>query len=645
MQSLGVSVLILSALAWQAPVSAGTDSIGTRIADFQLPDHLGELRRLTEWRDSRLVVVAFLGVDCPLAKLYAGRLAELYREYRSKGVAFVGIDSNQHESPADVTRFVRDHQFPFPILKDGGSEIADRFAALRTPEVFILDEHQVVRYRGRIDDQYTVGGRRAEPSRHDLRIALDELLAGAPVSQPVTPAAGCLIGRQSQPSAASPVTYSRDIAPILQAHCVTCHRRGQIAPFALTTYRQAAARAETIREVIRDGRMPPWHANPKHGRFANDPRLSDRDKQLLEDWLRAGLSEGDPADLPPAARFRDGWNIPEPDQVVSIPRPFTVPAEGVVEYQTFEVDPGFREPRWVRAAEIRPGNRKVVHHCIVFLKPPGGDEPAEQGTLGSFCLAATTPGTPPLFLPDGMAKLVPAGWRFFFVLHYAPIGTVQTDQTSIGLVFADPKTVKKEVATKLIHVEDLCIPPRAANHRVERSHSFSGDVLLLAMLPHMHLRGKSFRYEAAYPDGTTEILLDVPRYDFNWQNRYVLAEPKRLPAGTSLRCSAHYDNSAGNPFNPDPDAVVRTGLQSWDEMFNGYFEFALADQDLTRPPEWAAVVRDSLRAILRPLLGFVVVPAGATWLLLKRWRRKQVQKASPSPAGSGRNEPDPHVDV
>jgi len=362
--------------------------------------------------------------------------------------------------------------------------------------------------------------------------------------------------------------------------------------------------------------MPPWHANPAHGRFANDPRLNDREKQLIDAWVRAGLPEGDPADLPPPVHFTDGWSIPEPDLVVSMPRLFTVPAEGVVEYQYVEVDPGFREPRWIQAAEIRPGNRRVVHHCLVFLKPPGCDEPAEQGALGSFCLAATTPGTPPLILPPGLAKLVPAGWRFLFVLHYSPIGTEQTDQTSIGLVFADPQTVKKEVATRLIRDDHLCIPPRVAEHRVEHSERFSDDVLLLAMLPHMHLRGKAFRYEAVHPDGSTEVLLDVPRYDFNWQNRYVLAEPKRLPAGTTLRCTAWYDNSAGNLFNPDPDATVRTGLQSWDEMFNGYYEVALADQDLSRSP----LLR---RKVWSWVVALLVVPVGVAFLVCSRRRRQK----------------------
>lgn len=560
------------------------------IRPFELPDAEGRLHQLGGGKDHSLLVVAFLGVDCPLSKLYGLRLGELARQFEPRGVTFVGIDPNAHDTPADVARFAATHQLPFPVLRDATGPVADQFGARRIPEVFVLDAQWTVRYRGRVDDQYTIISRRAAPKRQDLVMALEELLSGRPVSQPATPATGCVIDRPAHPSNPAPVTYSRDLAPVLQRHCLACHRPGGMAPFALTTYRQAAKRAETMREAIWDGRMPPWHADPRYGRFANDLRLTDEQKQLIDDWVRTGCPEGDPRELPGPPALADGWSIPGPDLVVSIPRPFTVPAEGVVEYQFFEVDPGFREDRWVRGVEVRPSNRRVVHHCNVFLKPPGVDSLVEEGSLGSYCLAAMAVGTPPLLLPEGMAKRIPAGWRLVFVLHYAPVGSVQTDQTSLGLVFADPKTVRKEVATKVLLDMDLCIPPRAADHRVEHAHTFDRDVLLLAMFPHMHLRGKSFRYEAAYPDGAREVLLDVPRFDFNWQNRYELAEPKRLPAGTALRCVAHYDNSADNPNNPDPDATVRTGQQSWDEMFNGYFEFALADQDLTRPtargPAW-----------------------------------------------------------
>jgi peroxiredoxin len=596
MRTMLLLLLLIPALAAGAEVHALP--LGAAVEDFTLRDHRGAERRLSDWRDKSLVVVAFLGVDCPLAKRYGRRLGEIEREFGPR-VAVLGINANQHDTLRDIARYARRHEIHFPLLKDSDNHLADRFGATRTPEVFLLDGDRRLRYRGRVDDQYGVGTQRAKPTRRDLAEAIADLLAGKEVRLPVTAPAGCIIDRLDRVAATGRVTWTRDIGPVLQQHCIVCHRPGQVAPFALTTYRQARGWAETIREVVREGRMPPWHASPEHGRFANDPRLSERDKRLIGEWVDAGCPEGNVADLPPAPIFAEGWNIPGPDMVVPIPRSFTVPADGVVDYQYFEVDPGFTEDRWVRAAEIRPGNRAVVHHCTVFLKPPDTDEAKVAGKLGSFCLAATAPGTPPLLLPDGMAKRIPAGWRLLFVVHYTPVGTVQQDRTSIGLLFTDPKTVKKEVATHLLYDEGLVIPPHVANHVVEKSWEAPADVLLLAMFPHMHLRGKSFRYEALYPDGKREVLLEVPRYDFNWQHRYVLAEPKRLPAGTRVRCVARYDNSADNPSNPDPSATVRAGKQTTDEMFNGYFEWALADEDLTQPVP-AEAFRRALHSLLRP---------------------------------------------
>src|SRR5260370_15265880 len=276
--------------------------------------------------------------------------------------------------------------------------------------------------------------------------------------------------------------------------------------------------------------MPPWHANPAHGKFAHDRRPNDEEKSLINAWVKGGVPEGNPADLPAPARFPEGWAISRPDLVVSICLPFKVPAEGILDYHYFEVDPGLAEDKWVQEAEIRPGNRAVVHHCTVFLKPPGGEAAVMVGELGSVCLAATAPGTPPLILKEGLAKRIPAGWHFVFVIHYTTNGTEQSDQTSIGLVFADPKKVKKEVATNIVLDTDLNIPPHEADYRVEHTSSCNKDVLLLALFPHMHLRGKSFRYEAEDPNGTREILLDVPNYDFNCEHRYERAEPEILPS-------------------------------------------------------------------------------------------------------------------
>jgi peroxiredoxin len=601
-----------------APDGIPAAPVGTAIEDFTLHDHRGAEWRLGDRRE-RLVVLAFVGADCPLAKLYAPRLAELARAYGPRGVAFAGVNSNAQDGVTDVARYARTHELPLPVLKDVGNALADRLGAARTPEVFVLDEYRVVRYRGRVDDQYGVGVQRPAATRRDLAEALDELLAGRPVSVPATEPAGCWIGRASKPGGRGEVTYTRDVAPVLQRHCQSCHRPGQVAPFSLTSYQDAAGWGEMIREVVSQGRMPPWHADPRYGQFRNDRSLSAAEKEQILAWVDGGCPEGDPADLPPAPTFSDEWQIGTPDVVLEMAEPFRVPAEGTIEYQLFEVDPGFRAPTWVRAAEVRPGNRAVVHHVTVFLKPPGAPDVMAQGRLGSYCLAAYAVGTPPTAYPDGMAKLVPPGWHVVFVIHYQAVGSPQTDRTRLGLILADPRHVRREVATHLLYDPDLCIPPHAADHVVTKSWCAEADVLLVALFPHMHLRGRSFRYEAVYPDGREEILLDVPRYDFGWQDRYELAEPKRLPAGTVVRCTAHYDNSAGNPANPDPSATVRTGTQSWEEMFNGYIDFALADQDMTRADGGVA---GAVRRAARWGLLVLTVSAAVGFVALRRFARR-----------------------
>jgi peroxiredoxin len=619
-------------LAWIAALALPAVTavpIGAKVDDVAVEDERGVSRRLGDWEPGRPLVVAFVATGCPIAELYAGRLAEAAERFETRGVRFVAVASNRRDSEEAIRRFAEAHQIRFPILADGDGVVAARLGAMRTPTVVVLDERRTIRYRGRIDDQYTRGARRTAPRTNDLARALEAVLSGRPVDPGETEAIGCPIDRSVEEPVRAAFTYGRDVAPILERRCVACHSKGQIAPFALTTYRQASGWGAAIAEAVAERRMPPWHADPAFGTFANDSHLSETEIRFLTTWVREGCVRGDPIEPLRPARPATDWSIPGPDLVLAIPRPFPVPAEGIVDYQEFEVDPGFREERWVAAAEILPGNRAVVHHCTVFLKPPGAADPEfTPGALGSFCLAATAPGTSPMVLPAGMAKRIPAGWRVVFVIHYAPNGTAQTDQTRLGLTFARPAAVRHEVVTRLLYDPDLRIPPHAADHRVEQSWRAPADMLLLAMFPHMHLRGKSFRYEAHYPDGTRETLLSVPRYDFNWQHRYELAAPKRIPAGTTLRCIAHYDNSAANPANPDPNAMVRTGKQSSDEMFNGYFDLALADRAPPTAPEHRpmAFPRAAARPPIQLLAPLVIVAISGLALGLDRRGRARPRR-------------------
>jgi peroxiredoxin len=554
---------------------AAATSKADTIAEFALPDSHGHVHRLSAWADAKLVVVAVLGTECPLAKLYAKRLNALAEEYSSKGVKFVGLDANRQDALAAIGEFARSHALTFPILKDqpqtsDGLMVFERLGAERTPEVFVLDRTRMVRYRGRIDDQYGLGVGRPEPTRRDLAEALDELLSNREVSQTKTTAVGCCIGRGPRKTATveNGVTYCNQVIRLFHEHCVRCHRTGELAPFALDSYDTAVSWADTIHEAVDARRMPPWFASDdEHGKFSNEARLTEAERQIVRDWIAGGCPEGDRSQAPPAPQFPSAWQIPEPDAVFYISdAPVQVPAEGVVDYKTFVVDPGFTEDKWIQFAEVRPGNRSVVHHIAVDFRPTGKSKNNADGGLVGFA-----PGLPPNRYPPGAALRIPAGSKLSFEVHYTPNGTPQQDRSYVGFKYADLGTVKARIWGGNVGNRSFRIPAGEADYEVVGKINVPADIIMLTMTPHMHLRGKSFRYEAEFPDGHHEVLLDVPKWNFMWQLRYDLAKPTLLPKGTTLMAIAHYDNSPENPSNPNPKAVVRFGPQAWNEMMLGYF--------------------------------------------------------------------------
>jgi hypothetical protein len=344
---------------------------------------------------------------------------------------------------------------------------------------------------------------------------------------------------------------------------VECHRADEIGPFSLEDFEEVVGWADMCLEVIDQGRMPPWHASPEHGSFANSRHMPETDKTLLRQWVAAGMPYGNPDDLPPPLEHVRGWRLPEePDLVLSMSETaFEIPAEGTVEYQYFVVDPGFTEDKWVRAAQVIPGNSAVVHHCIVFTRPPDGASFREIGLVSAY-----VPGQIRSPLPDGFAQKIPAGSRLVFQMHYTPNGRPQQDLTRIGLVFSDADQVTHEVIALGGIEQEFEIPPRAANHVVEGEIGwFPKNGLLLSIMPHMHLRGKSFQFRAKRGD-EQETLLEVPAYDFNWQHNYELTKPLPLDDVDGLPFAAIFDNSEANPFNPDPSELVTWGDQTWQEM-------------------------------------------------------------------------------
>lgn len=561
-------LLFSSVLVAGADESQSLPMIGSAVEDFTLRSHEGREWSLSDFADDQLVVVVFMGTECPLAKLYGPRLAEIHQRFADQGVAFIAINANTQDSMTELSAYAERYHVDFPLLKDVGNRVADAMGATRTPEVFLLDEQRAVRYHGRIDDQYAVGRSRDKVNRSDLAMAIEQLLEGAAVTVPSTEPVGCLIGRVKEVEPVGDVTYSQQISRIFNSRCVECHREGEIAPFPLSSYDDVIGWEDTIVEVIQDQRMPPWFANPNHGEFLNDARLSDEEKQLIYAWVENGMPEGDPAEMPEPPKFAEGWRIPEPDQVFYMrDEAFPVPAQGVVDYQYFVVDTNWDEDKYVNAAEARPDNTSVVHHILAYVIPPDGDRNAKQRKV----IVGYAPGSTPLHLRDGMAIHVPAGSKLLFEMHYTPNGYAQQDRSYIGVRFIDKKDVTQLLKGRMAINTRLDIPARAEHHEVTAEFTIRRDEMLLSMTPHMHLRGKAFRYEAIYPDGEREVLLDVPGYDFNWQLKYILDEPKLLPEGTKILCTAAYDNSEKNLANPDPNRTVHWGDQSWEEMMIGFF--------------------------------------------------------------------------
>lgn len=567
----------------QTNAAAKPNLLGSKVENFSLRDLHGHPKSLADFQNRKVIVLAFVGCDCPLVKIYMPRLIQLSKEYEAKGVQFVGVNSNLQDTPTEIARWSQSFAVPFPVLKDAGNTLADKLGAERTPQVVVLDAARNIRYRGRIDDQFSVGAHRQKAKNRELATAIDELLADKAVSTPETDATGCAIGRVPKVEPHGDVTYSNQISRILNARCVECHRTGELAPFPLNTYHDVIGWADMMREVIDQGRMPPWFADPKHGKFSNDCSMPADEKKLFGQWVDNGCPEGDRRELPLGPEFSVGWRMGTPDSIYEMSEPFTVPAEGVLDYKYFVIDPKFTEDKWVTVAEARPGNPSVVHHVVLYAIPPGVDiSRPERAQAEGQMIAIYAPGMPPWKYPEGAAMKVAKGSTFFIQMHYTPNGQEQQDRSLVGLRFLDPAKVKKKVTYGMAVNMGFEIPPHADNYEVSTKVKFSRDMLLLNLFPHMHFRGKSFRFDAVYPDGTTEVLLDVPRYDFNWQLRYDLAEPKLLPKGTTLLCTGHFDNSENNPGNPDPDKKVRFGLQTFEEMLVGYYTVVRAEEDLTR---------------------------------------------------------------
>jgi mono/diheme cytochrome c family protein len=428
-------------------------------------------------------------------------------------------------------------------------------------------------------------------------------------------AASLALAQAPGPGSQKPLTFSHDVAPILYKHCVGCHHPGDIAPMSLLTYKDARPWAAAMRQAVVSRKMPPWLADPAIGRWSNDPRLSDAEIETIRTWVASSAPEGDPKDMPPMPLFSEGWKAGKPDAVFSIPV-HTLEGKGPDEYTYVDVPTNFKEDRWIVAAELRPGNRKVVHHAHVFVKSTNNQAKAaptpateyakwlqiKQGSLdwvrpdapvidngcsvddnGLFpgskssdlasLISSYLPGREPDVYPAGTARKVPAGAVLSFQIHYSrTTGKTETDDTSVGLTFA--KEPPQQVSRRIdLSNQMFMIPAGDSNHAVSECHTFDKDVLITSLTPHMHLRGKSMQIVADLPDGRKQTLLSVPDYQFNWQFTYREQEPVYLPKGTRIEVLARFDNSANKAGNPDPKINVRWGSASENEMMDGWIEY------------------------------------------------------------------------
>ncbi|WP_168565739.1 redoxin family protein [Crateriforma spongiae] len=578
------------------PIKPGDVGVGRRVADLAFTDIDGHTYQLSDWfggpessanESCDAVVFAMTGIGCPLCKKYAPTLAKIQRRYAGRGVRFVFVNPNQSEKIARLRDAMETHGMGDVYVRDDDEHIAHALDAHTTTEVFVIDAARTLVYRGAVDDQYGFGYSLDEPRKHFLTDALDAVLDDRRPSVSATTSPGCDLYFQTDPPAdasAGTLTYHNRISRIIADNCAQCHRDGGSAPFALDTYSSVIDYAGMIASVVRRGVMPPWFAaDPKQETnhvpvtFANDRSLAEDDRRDLLAWIESGAAEGDIADAP--LRHADvpstQWHIGKPDLEVQIPKQIQVKATGQMPYKHTLVRLNLKEGRWVQAVEIRPTDPSVVHHVLVFLKD-SRDRNVDIDEESGF-LAAYVPGNTFQRYPEGMAKRLPAGSDLVFQLHYTPNGTETSDQTRLGIRFADqpPRRVVKNVG---IANHRIKIPPGADNHEETASLVVPADVHLLAVMPHMHLRGKAFRYDLTTPGGSPHRLLDVPNYDFNWQLEYRFNQPLAVTAGSRIDLTAWYDNSENNPANPDPGMTVRWGPQTDDEMMLGYVEYFESDE-------------------------------------------------------------------
>jgi thiol-disulfide isomerase/thioredoxin len=565
--------ITLLLLATSATHGQDAAKIGDRVGKLEFTDIRSLPRTLDDLGTKKAFVLVFTNASCPLVERYLPTLNALEKEYRAKEVQFLAVNAAEEDSIIAMATQAVQHEAEFPFVKDFGGLCARALGVRRTPEVVVIDGEKRLRYRGRIDDQYRLGGVRKEPLNRDLQAALDAVLAGRKVVNPEIEVDGCLITfpKQRKPRE---VTYAGDVAPILEKSCCQCHRAGGSAPFSLTSYKSASARGEMLAEVIKQERMPPWFASDEFGPFVNRHGLSDDERATVMDWVRAGSPPGDIKKMPVLPKEpQTKWVFGAPDLILQSDE-FELPAKGDIPYKYAILPHVFLADTFIQGVQILPDNPRVLHHGNMAY----GN--LAEGFKEANFIVGTVPGGEPMNLDPGIAYCIPGGSVLGLQLHFVATGKPEKCRISVGLRF--PRDIVQK-RLRILQLTDhrFAIPPGAPAHKVAASRVLDSDVLGVGLFSHMHLRGKDMTFTAYLPDGKAETLLIIPNYNFSWQLPYRWETGKKsLPKGTRLECVAHFDNSPFNPYNPDPRATVRNGPQTYQEMMYGFFFYTNAQEQL-----------------------------------------------------------------
>lgn len=564
LSSWAAAIVSLSALIFTAQANA--IAAGQTVENFRLNDHAGGSHELYRMSNRKAIAVLVQGNGCPIVRNAMPRFKALRDEFAEQGVEFFLLNSNLQDNRASITKEVDGFAYDMPVLLDDSQLIGEALDLVRTGEVFVVDPATwKVAYAGLVDDRLNYESQKQTAKNHYLRDALASMVKGKAVEVAQTRPVGCLINFPEKKLASqhAKISYSNDIAPLLEKNCVSCHRGGGIGSWAMSEYNMIRGFAPMIREVVRTQRMPPWHADPHYGEFSNDRSLTVAERQTLVHWIEAGAPRGEgPDPLLQTQKDWPEWALGEPDAILEI-TPHDVPATGTVPYQYQFVKNPLDEDVWVRAVEIIPGDRKALHHVITSfgtMNERGRLDRRTRRSLGGY-----VPGAIAEEFPDGTGTLLPADATFQFQMHYTSYGKPATDKSRLGIYFHKKKP-KHELDGLVLMNTKINIPAYSDGHTEVTSRVIDKDVLLYSLLPHAHFRGKAMEFRAVYVDGTEDVLLSVPNYDFNWQTDYILEEPKLLPAGTKIVHTTAWDNSETNPANPDASRNVPWGEQSWDEM-------------------------------------------------------------------------------